>query len=154
MLVCESQICLHECDTWQQRNKPWLHQHIPVYFKHKVDHPKPQKPNSNLDPSDLMPKSKSWAFLEMACWEKSLGSSPRLVPVAFSSPAPRLPPPLPSTPVCRDPSSLPRLLDSGHDHLLRMTQIPPYAHPCLVAVFRIPNWADSPRRWLFLAFIS
>lgn len=34
-----------------------------------------------------------------------------------------LPPPSPSTPVCRAPSSLPGLLDSGPDHLLRMTQI-------------------------------
>lgn len=103
-----------------------------------------------------MPKSKSWAFLEVACWESVWAPRPGLFQWLFPLPPPLacLPPPSPSTPVCRDPSSLPGLLDSGHDHLLRMTQIPPYAHPCLVAVFRIPNWADSPHRWLFLAFIS
>lgn len=90
---------------WQsktKRKKSWLHQHIHFYFKLKANHPKPQKPKSNLGPSDLMPKPKPWAFLEVACWESVWAARPGSCQWLFPLPPRAFPT---STPVCRDPSS-------------------------------------------------
>lgn len=137
----------------KERELP-LHRHIRFCSELKANQSKPQIPQSSLSPSNPMPKHRTWDLLEVTCWENVWAPRPGLFQWLFPLPPHPSPlPPFPSTPVCRAPSSLLWLLDSAHGHLLRMTQMRPYAHPCLVAVFRIPNWADSPRRWLFLAFI-
>lgn len=82
-------------------------------------------------------------------WE-SVCSHPGLCKPLFPLPSRRPS----SAPVCQAPSFLVQAFRFCQDHLLRMTQIWPYAHPRLVAVFRVPKCVDSPHRTLFLVFIS